>query len=161
MAELVESYGVFAVSVSSISFKFKIVFIPHAFCFVQNKTSPAQSLRKGLMQRLKFMKASEVLVCQAQEKKPQTSGCSLKPLSISFLLFLPLYHPMLISSLSYEEMCFKMMLDIDVQINSMNICMLLPNTLFMLFYHFTEMRCGLSLEKFKGKIMCASVQNGS
>lgn len=42
----------------------------HATCllFVQNKTSPAQSLRKGLMQRLKFIKASEILVCQAQEK---------------------------------------------------------------------------------------------
>lgn len=104
-------------------------------CSEQN--SPCTIIRKGPMQRLKFIKASEILVCQAQEET-QTTGWPFKPLSISFLLFFPLYRPMLISCLSYEEMCFKNMLEIDVQINSMNISMLLLDIPFMHFYHFTE-----------------------
>lgn len=138
MAELAESYGEFAFSTSSISFKFQRIFMPHVFCFVQNKTSPAQSLEKGLMQRLKSTQASKILVCQEHEKT-QTIGCSLKPLNISFLLFLPIYYPKLRSCLSYEERCFKSIPEIDRQINNMNIWMLLPNTPFRLFYHFTEM----------------------
>lgn len=147
MAELVESYGVFAFLISSTFFKFQSILMPHAFCLFRyhslNKTS-AQSLNKGIMQKLKVIKAFCNLLCQAQKKYPLDMHSNHSV----FLSFFPLYHPMLRSYCICEEaMCFKSMSEMDVQIYSMNICMLLPRILFILFCHFIRNEGGLSLEK--------------
>lgn len=53
--------------------------------------------------------------CLPSTGKKQTIGCSFKPLNISFLLFFPLYHPILRSCFIYEEeMCFKSMQEINM-----------------------------------------------
>lgn len=44
------------------------------------------------------------------------------------------------------------MSEIDVQMNSVNICILLPNTSCMLYYHFTEMRVVWTLRNLKDRL---------
>lgn len=133
----------------------------YAFCLFRyhslNKTSSAQSLNKGIMQTLKVIKAF-CNFCLPDMGKI-IHWMYTQNTQYFFPLFFSFCHPMFRSYCICEEAVrFKSMPGIDVETYSMNICMLLPRILFMLFYHFTEVKVVWALRNESKAYACQSAK---